>query len=113
TETINTFATKAARSRHGRDKSRMSAFGGKADKRRVVALTASVADDPKRTDAGLKSRIAAGSSSAFSLACRHSAASLAATAPDWSQRFRVIDGGHARRVISCRAPLSRNGAPCA
>jgi hypothetical protein len=32
-----------------RDKSRMSAFGGKADKRRRVALTALVADDPERT----------------------------------------------------------------
>jgi len=29
-----------------RDKSRMSAFGGKADKCRGVALTALVADDP-------------------------------------------------------------------
>ena len=43
----------------GDDKSRMSAFGGKADKCRGVALTALVADDPKRTKAGSKSRTAA------------------------------------------------------
>src|SRR5262249_44424528 len=42
---------------------------------RRLAPIASDAIDPKPTDAGLKSRIAAGSFSAFSLTCRHSAAS--------------------------------------
>jgi len=44
-----------------RDKSRMSAFRGKADKRRGLVSTALFADDPQRTYRGLKSRNAAAS----------------------------------------------------